>query len=259
MGETALITGASKGIGRALAVCCAASGQDVVLVARSGDALRDLALELAQQYGVAAHVLVQDLCERDAVSSLVSILLERDIAVDILINNAGFGDNGAFAARPRARQLGQIDLNIRALTELSHALLPAMLQRGHGRILNIASTAAFQPGPHMAVYYATKAYVLSFSEALSEELRGTGVTVTAHCPGATESAFSQESGNDKSLLFQKGHVASARDVAEHAHRAMMRGDAVAVHGALNWVGSFAVRFSPRWMVRALAARINLPA
>lgn len=256
MGNTALITGASKGIGRELARVCAAAGHDLVLVARSEDALQALADELTAAHDISARVESCDLLDPETPSALFSRLEDEGIDVDILINNAGFGDTGRFDTLRRSRQLGQIDLNVRALTELTHLFLPGMVARRHGRILNIASTAGFQPGPYMAVYYATKAYVISFTEAIHEELKGTGVTATAHCPGATESEFSTVSGNDKTLLFQQGSVAKAEEVAAHAYAAMTRGQPVAVHGAVNWIGAFGVRFTPRWLVRQLASRIN---
>lgn len=259
MAKTALITGASKGIGRELARCCAAAGHDLVLVARSADTLRALAAELSEKHGISARAEAHDLTDPAAPAALLASLEQAGVPVDILINNAGFGDTGTFHTLDNSRQVGQIDLNVRALTDLTHRFLPAMVDRGWGRVLNIASTAGFQPGPFMAVYYATKAYVISFSEAIHQELKGTGVTVTAHCPGATASEFSAVSGNDKTMLFQKGSVAPADAVAAHAYAAMMRGEAVPVHGTANAIGAFMVRFSPRWLVRSLTARVNSPA
>jgi short-subunit dehydrogenase len=259
MSERILITGASKGIGRDLARLCAAAGHDLVLVARSRDLLQALSDELTEQHDISARVESCDLLDADAPGILFERLGEDGVDIDILINNAGFGDTGRFDTLRRDRQLGQIDLNVRALTELTHLFLPGMVARRRGRILNIASTAGFQPGPYMAVYYATKAYVISFTEALAEELRGTGVTATAHCPGATASEFGATSGNDETRLFQQGHVASSEAVAAHAYAAMMRGDVLAIHGAQNWLGAFMVRLTPRWLLRRVVARINQPA
>jgi uncharacterized protein len=252
----ALITGASRGIGRELARLFARDGQEVVLVARSEEELQALARDLIATYGAKCHVIACDLLDPAAPAALKARLDQEGVTVGVLVNNAGFGDTGAFHTLDRQRQLGQVQLNIAALTDLTHLFLPKMIEQGQGRILNIASTAGFQPGPYMAVYYATKAYVISFSEAISHELRGTGVTVTAHCPGATDTHFAAAAGNDKTMLFQRGQVASAEDVAADAYAAMLAGRPVAIHGVLNWLGAFSVRLAPRAVVRALAARIN---
>lgn len=256
-GRTALVTGASMGIGRELARLFAADGHDLVLVARSADKLQGVADELRATHGVATRVEPADLADPAAPAALYDRLVADGIRVDFLVNNAGFGSNGRFVDLDRARELAQVQVNVTALTDLTHLFGRDMVARGFGRILNIASTAGFQPGPLMAVYYATKAYVVSFSEAVAEELRGTGVTVTAHCPGATATQFASTAGNDKTPLFAMG-VADARAVARHAYRAMHRGRVVAVHGPLNLFGTLAVRLSPRALVRRLVAWVNRP-
>jgi short-subunit dehydrogenase len=190
--KTALITGASGGIGLDLARLFAEGGYDVVLVARTESKLKELATELASKHGVSARAVAADLADPAAPAQLMERLKAEGVQVDVLVNNAGYGGYGTFAETELDAELKMIQLNISALTALSKAVLPGMLARKSGRILNVASTAAFQPGPLMAVYYATKAYVLSFSEALANETKGTGVTVTCLCPGPTKTGFQQQ-------------------------------------------------------------------
>src|SRR6202790_2259799 len=192
--QTALITGASGGIGYELAKLFARDHYNLVLVARSAERLRRVAEELQGRSGVAVKTVALDLAEASAPRSLFDQLQREGVAVDVLVNNAGFGSIGEFASIAEEEILGQISLNITAVTHLTRLFLPAMLARRHGKIMNVASTAAFQPGPLMAVYYATKAYVLSFSEALANETGGSGVTVTAVCPGPTATAFQKRAG-----------------------------------------------------------------
>ena len=176
-----------------------------------------------------------------------------------LVNNAGFGSTGRFEELSIDREIQQIELNVVALVELTHRLLPIIQSQSEGYILNIASTAGFQPGPYMAVYYATKAFVLHFSEALSVELSDGNVSVTAHCPGATESEFAKVAGNDKTVLFSKfNHVMSREVVAKHAVDSMLNRKVVSIPGFRNWFVAFNVRFNPRWMIRRLAGWINQP-
>ncbi len=252
--HVALITGASAGIGRELARLCARDGHDVVLVARGEDRLRDLADELERAYGVSARVIAEDLADPGA-PARISAAAEGH-RVDLLFNNAGFGSNGAFLDLDLQQELAMVQVNVAAVVALTHRFAGPMRARGFGRICNVASTAGFQPGPYMATYYATKAFVISFSEALGHELRGSGVTVTCHCPGATQTEFAARAGNDKTALFQRNVVASAEDVAAHAYAATMRGDTLAIHGVTNWVGMQALRVSPRALVRSIAARLN---
>ncbi|MCA9929933.1 MAG: SDR family oxidoreductase, partial [Anaerolineales bacterium] len=187
--QTALITGASGGIGYELARKIAQQGHNLVVVARSESKLMKLAQDFNKQFGVNVTVMVKDLAQSAAPDEIYNELQANEIDVDILVNNAGFASYGLFHELDRQKELNMMQVNMVALTHLTHLFLPGMVERGYGRILNIASTAAFQPGPLMAVYYATKAYVLSFSEAIANELDGTGVTVTALCPGPTESGF----------------------------------------------------------------------
>ncbi len=243
----ALVTGASSGIGLEFARLLAADQHSLTLVARSGDKLDKIAAELG-----GAQVIAADLAAPDAASTIVS----QAPSVDILVNNAGVGDFGPFAKTELDKQLAMIDLNVRALTELTHAYLPGMLERGNGRILNVASTASFQPGPLMAVYYATKAYVLSFSEALSEETRGSGVTVTALCPGPTASGFQAAADLEHSRLVAGRKLPTAAAVAEQGYKAMMKGSAVEVTGLQNKVMAASVRFTPRPVLRRLVHRIQ---
>lgn len=250
----ALVTGASNGIGLELAKLFAADGCDVVLVARSEDKLSQLAAEL-EATGVRAMVCAADLSDPGGPESVFEATQREGIAIEYLVNNAGFGSNGEFWQLDRARELAMIDLNIRALADLCHLYLPGMVERGSGRVLNIGSTAGFQAGPRMATYYATKAFVIHFSEALAHELRGTGVSVTVHCPGATATGFAEIAGNHKSKLFQSG-VAGAAPVAVDAYRAMHRGRVVKIHGVMNALLAMSVRASPRGWTRAITGRLN---
>lgn len=256
MPETALITGASGGIGEELARLLAAAHIDVVLLARSADKLSALAVDLVRAHGVQTHVLAQDLSLPSAPEAIVRDLTARSLSVDILINNAGFGTYGLFAETPAAEEARMIQVNISSLTMLTKLLLPPMLQRRRGRIMNVASTAAFQPGPLMAVYYASKAYVLSFSEALSNETAGTGVTVTCLCPGATSTGFQERAQMQESRLFSVLGVASAADVARAGFEGMMAGQAIVVPGLVNKVGVQAIRVTPRAIVRRLIRSIQ---
>ena len=250
---TALITGASMGLGAEIARVLAAKGIDLFLVARSKDKLDALAAELREAHGIKVHPVKADLTDARVRAALCEKLGTTNIQVDVLVNNAGFGINGAFATNDVQRELAQVELNVAALTDLTHRLLQPMIERGTGRVLNIASTAAFLPGPYMAVYYATKAYVLSFSEALAYELKDTGVTVTAHCPGATETEFARSAGSADTLLFKKS-VAKASDVARHAVAAMEKGESLAIHGFRNRLLAFLTRFGPRRLLCAITTR-----
>jgi uncharacterized protein len=255
MKKTALITGASAGLGAELAWLFAADGHDVVLVARRKDKLDALAHEIGAKHAVAAHVIACDLAKPGAAATIVAELGARGIEVEFLVNNAGFGDTGAFADLDLARQQDMAQVNVMALMELTRTLLPPMIARKSGRILNIGSTAGFLPGPFMAVYYATKAFVNSFTEALAVELAGTGVTATVSCPGATATEFAQVAGNHTSPLFKSG-VMGAREVAEDAYRAMTRGDVVTISGFKNKMRIASLRLAPRAVARKIAAQLN---
>lgn len=253
----ALVTGASGGIGADLARELARDGHDLVLVARSEAALQALAGELAGLHGITATVIPADLLDPGAPARLLADVAARGLTVDVLVNNAGFGDGRDFHEAARERVLGMIQVNITALTDLMHGVLPGMVARGRGRILNVASTAAFQPGPSMAVYCATKAYVLSLSEGVGEELLGTGVTVTALCPGPTRTGFMDVAAVADNALFSKGlvPVMSSPQVARIGYRALKEGRMVAVAGLANKVGAFSPRLVPRSVTRKLVKRL----
>ncbi|HET6576603.1 MAG TPA: SDR family oxidoreductase [Fimbriiglobus sp.] len=251
----ALVTGASAGIGRELARRFARGGHDLVLTARRVDELRTLADEL-RAAGVTAHVVPADLSDPAAPRKLFDEIAAAGLTVDVLVNNAGFGVYGPFADADPDRLLAMVRVNVLALTELCRLFIPGMVARGRGRVLNVASTAAFQPGPLMAGYYATKAYVLSLSEALAHELRGTGVTVTCLCPGPTRTEFAAVAAMDGSKLFDSPNVADAASVAEVGYQASMRGRRVAIPGVLNRLGVFSTRFAPRSFLMRIVERIQ---
>ncbi|MDV6374067.1 SDR family NAD(P)-dependent oxidoreductase [Deinococcus arenicola] len=257
--STALITGASSGIGAAIARQLAARGANVILVARSEGKLRALADELSLQYDVEAEVMAADLSRPDAGKALQAQVQARGLQVDLLVNNAGFGGFSEFAQQDQAEIGEMIAVNITALTDLTRRFLPGMLERGRGRVLNVASTAAFIPGPLMAVYYATKAYVLSLSEAVNEELRGTGLSVTALCPGPVETGFQDASNlNESKLLSGATRLAmlDADEVARIGVDAMLRGQAVAVAGGINRVQVSAFRLLPRAAIPRIIAGLQ---
>jgi uncharacterized protein len=254
--QTAMITGASGGIGYELAKLFARDHYSLVLVARSADKLSQVASELEKEYGVTAKTIALDLSDPSAPKFLFDQLQREGISVDILINNAGFGVLGEFAKMAEDEIEGQIRLNIAALTQLTRLFLPAMLARGSGKIMNVASTAAFQPGPLMAVYYASKAYVLSFSEALANEVAGSGVVVSCFCPGATETGFAKRAGNQDSRLFKKLRPMSAAAVARDGYRGLMAGRTLVISGARNWLVAESVRFAPRKLVTAISRWVS---
>ena len=256
---TALITGASSGIGLELASLAAQDGHDLVLVARQRERLETVGRGLGEEYGVRVSVLAKDLAHPSAPAELGRDLGERRIEIDVLVNNAGFGVWGFFAKTSLDRELEMIQVNVAALTHLTKLVLPGMLGRGRGRILNVASTAAFQPGPIMAVYYATKAYVLSFTEALASECAGTGVTVTALCPGPTRTEFEGRAGSpDEIMARKKGFVMSASDVARDGWKGMKAGKRLVIPGLKNRLLVQAERITPRRLVTAMSRRIREP-
>jgi short-subunit dehydrogenase len=252
----AVVTGASAGIGKELARRFAAGGHDLVLTARREDDLRHLAGELADAHKAACHVLPADLGKPTAPRQLFDDLSARGLVPDVLVNNAGFGVYGPFAAADPDRLLDMLRVNVVALTHLTRLVLPGMVERGRGRILNVASTAAFQPGPLMAGYYATKAYVLSLSEALAEETRGTGVTVTCLCPGPTRTEFVERAGMEGIPIFDSPGVMDAGPVADLGYRATMRGKRVAVPGLLNKLGAATAKFVPRAVLLPVVKRMQ---
>jgi len=247
-----LITGASSGIGYELAKLFARDRHNLVLVARNRDKLTQFASELQDQFGISAKAMALDLAAAPAPQFLFDQLQRDGIFVDILVNNAGYGAFGEFAQMPENEILGQIQLNVTALTHLTKLFLAPMLDRHDGKIMNVASTAAFQPGPMMAVYYATKAYVLSFSEALANELHDTGVTVTCFCPGPTDTNFQKRAGMENSRLVKQIGATDAETVARDGYRGLLAGRTVVISGMRNWMVAESVRFAPRRLVTAIS-------
>jgi hypothetical protein len=253
---TALITGASSGIGLELASVAAQDRHDLVLVARHREKLESIGRGLAEEYGVRVSVVAKDLADSAGPADLSRELAERGIAPDVLVNNAGVGVYGYFAQTSLDKELEMIQINLVALTHLTKLFLPGMLERRRGRILNVASTAAFQPGPIMAVYYATKAYVLSFSEALANEVAGTGVTVTALCPGPTRTEFQARAGFQPIPLLRSPLVTATSAVARAGWRGMKRGKRVVVPGLANRILVQAVRATPRRLGTAVVRKLQ---
>lgn len=250
-----LITGASSGIGKELARIAAENGHNVVLVARDKAGLSAVAAQLEASHGIKAVHIACDLTDSKGPQHIYDTLVQRDVTVDTLINNAGVGDYGVFANSERTKQLALIDLNIRALTELTHLILPDMVKRGKGRVMNVGSIASFMPGPRMSVYFASKAYVLSFSEALAEELKDSGVSVTCLCPGSTKTNFAGTAHVSKTHSTATSRITPAQ-VAEFGWNAMMRGKTVAVYGLQNRAALFVMKFLPRKLVVAIVGRIQ---
>lgn len=252
---TALISGASAGLGESFARELARRGYDLILTARRAERLEEIAAELRAAHSLTVHVFASDLARPDAPERLLADVAAAGLSVDTLINNAGYGARGDFAELDRDMQLGQIDLNCRALVALAHGVLPQMTARRSGSILNLSSTAAFQPGPWMAVYYATKAFVLSFSEALHEEVREHGVRVTALCPGPTRTEFAGRAGMTDMALFTM--LASDADaVVRDGLAALDAGLAIKVSGVANALIADATRFTPRFLARKVAGSLQ---
>ncbi len=248
--ETALITGASSGIGLDLAQFMAPDF-DLIITARNQTELEKISRELEAQHGNHVHVVPADLAQAEAPQEIFAEIERRGLPVDVLINNAVFGAYGLFAEGDLQQELEMIQVNIAALTTLTKLALPGMLKRKRGKIMNVASTAGFQPGPLMAVYYATKAYVIMFSEAIANELKGSGVTVTCLCPGATATRFAGRANMEQSRLFRMGAMRS-KDVAQAAYNGMMAGKTMIVPGLANKLLAMSVRFSPRKLVTAIS-------
>ena len=254
----ALLTGASSGIGRELARLCAADGYHLVLVARTAEALEPLAAELKLAHPIEVLALGLDLARREAANELIARLAARALVPEILVNNAGVGLYGLHQDVRLEEEIALIDLNVVTLTRLTKRLLPEFLARGSGRILNVASTAAFQPGPYMSVYYASKAYVLSYSEAIAEEVQGSGVTVTVLCPGPTATAFQARAGLRGAARILGGLVpiADAASVARAGYRGMLAGRRLVIPGFTNRLLVQALRLLPRRLATAAVARVS---
>jgi short-subunit dehydrogenase len=245
---TALITGSSNGIGLELAKVHASKGGNLVLVARNKAKLDELKVELERQYKITVYTIGKDLSLPHAAQEVYDEIKSQQIQIDYLVNNAGFGDFGMFVETDWNKELQMINLNITTLTHFTKLYVRDMVKRGSGKILNVASTAAFQSGPTMAVYYATKAYVLSFSEALDNEVSNKGVSVTTLCPGPTESGFQAAAAMEESNLVKGKKLPSSREVAEYGYASMMKGKTVAIHGMMNYLMANSVRFLPRALV-----------
>src|SRR5262245_10229336 len=258
-GQTALVTGASAGIGIDLATCFARDGYDLVLTARSAGPLQEVATKLAQTYEVKTVAVAQDLGAIGGGTALYAAIKSRGLDIDVVVNNAGYGHAGALTSSDLATQLGMIDLNVRALVELTYLYWDRMLANKRGGVLNVASTAAFQPGPLMANYYASKAYVLSFSEALWEEARGTGLHVSCLCPGPTVSKFRERAGTGKTRLAQASKVMESAPVARMGYDAWKRNQAVKVTGGRNAFQAGMVKYIPRKTLLRMVRNIQSPA
>ena len=257
-GQTALVTGASAGIGVDLAECFARDGYNVILAARTENALREVAERLAKTYKVTATAIAVDLGAIGGGAKLAEAIKGKGLSVDVLVNNAGFGKAGAFDGSDVAVQLGMIDLNDRALVELTHIYWPSMMANKRGGVLNVASTAAFQPGPLMAIYYASKAFVLSFSEALWEEARGTGVKVSCLCPGPTVSKFRERAGTGATRLSQAGTPMSSMSVARLGYSAWQRNKRVEITGLRNRFLARLGPFLPRTTLLRIVRNLQSP-
>jgi hypothetical protein len=257
MAKTALITGASSGIGKELARYHASKKGDLILTARREGALNELKAELEGKHGVTVHVFALDLGGAEGAKALIDAVEGAGLKIDILINNAGFGGHGLHVERDIAAEQSMIDLNVVSLVTLTHHFAARMAAQGGGRILNVGSTAGFMPGPKQAVYFATKAFVNSFSQAIDEEMRGKGVTSTVLAPGYVETEFAQTADLEGTALVKKG--ATAESVAKHGYDAMMKGELVTINETqlsvlLNWVTPFLPRRQVLKMVSKMQAK-----
>ena len=255
MNKTALITGASNGIGLELAKIHASNGDNLVLVARNELKLNELKNELETKHKINVYIIVKDLSEQNSALDVYNETSQKNIQIDYLINNAGFGDYGMFVNTDWYKELKMINLNITTLTQFTKLYLQDMVKRRSGKIMNVASTASFQSGPTMAVYCATKAYVLSFSEAISNEVSDKGVTVTTLCPGPTESGFQIVASMEESELVKGKKIPTAKEVAEYGYLSMLKGKTVAIHGIKNYILANSVRFFPRALIVSITRKM----
>lgn len=251
-----LITGATSGIGYEMSTLCAKRCHNLVLTGRNDAVLQKMKEELSSCHHVLVKTIRADLSSQDAAYEIYRKLNDDNITIDILINNAGYGNFGQFSETDWITELKMINVNVVSLTLLTKLILKDMLKKNKGRICNIASTAGFRPGPLMAVYFATKAYVLSFSEAIAEEVRGTGVTITTICPGATETNFNRTAGLDDSQFLRYKKRSLPKDVAAFAYKHLMAGDGVVIYGILNRILLYALRFTPRKVVSFLSRKVK---
>ncbi|MFM2304854.1 MAG: hypothetical protein RLZZ135_2266 [Cyanobacteriota bacterium] len=255
--KIALITGASSGIGKALAENFAKDGYDVILAARSVSTMESQAADLTERYNITATVIAADLESSDGATNLYKEIENRGFILSALANNAGYGTFGEFKDSTLQSELAMMQINMTAIVVLTKLFLPDLLAT-NGKIINTASTAAFQPGPYMAVYYATKAFVLSFSEAIAAELEGTGVTVTALCPGPTASGFQDKADMHASALVKNKNLPTAAEVAVLGYRAMQRGQRVYIPGLINWLMVQSLRLTPRSLVTKIVKAMSKP-
>lgn len=253
---TALITGASSGIGLEFAKTFAAAKHNLVLVARSEGKLKDLAAELQKKFSISVKIIAADLSNMEAVQKVYDTCQTENIQIDYLVNNAGFGDFGFFIENDWAKTEQMIDLNVKSLTKMCRLFIPDMVKRKSGKVLNVASTAAFQPGPTMAVYYATKSYVLFLSEAIYNELQGTGVNITCLCPGATETGFQNAAAMGESNLVKGKKLPTAEEVAAFGYKSMMKNKMTVIHGVYNYIMANSVRFTPRKIVLRIVRKVQ---
>jgi short-subunit dehydrogenase len=258
-GQTAIVTGASYGIGLDLAECFAKDGYNLILTARSADALKQAADKLAAQYKITATPIALDLGAHGGGTKLAQEIAAKGLNVDVLVNNAGYGIAGAMDGSKADEQLGMVDLNVRALLELTQIYWPSMLKNKRGGVLNVASTAAFQPGPLMATYYASKAFVLSLSEALWKEAEGTGVHVSCLCPGPTASKFRERAGTGKTNLSKAGAPMSSMSVAKLGYRGFQKNTRVVVTGLRNRILAAATAWMPRTTLLGIVKNLQSPA
>jgi len=256
MKKRALITGSSSGIGLELARIFAKNGNDLVLVALEKNLLSVIREELTKDWGVDVYIIEKDLSVADATNEVFEEIMSQGFEIECLINNAGFGDFSSYYLCDWEKQERMINLNVMALAHLCRLFLPSMIERGSGKIMNLASNAAFQPGPGMSIYFASKAFVLSFSEALAEEVRGSGVTVTALCPGSTKTRFNTLASGGRIQLKENDKRPGPKEVAEFGYRSLISGKTVAIHGFKNRLIIFLIRFLPRGFVTKQAKKIQ---
>jgi len=258
MAYTALITGASTGIGYELSKCFATDRHNLIIIARQEQRLRQIAEDLTTRFGIAVKVIAADLTQPDAPQKITDAVRHDSLQVDYLVNNAGYGLGGKFVETDLTVELGMMQVNMMALVALTKLFLPDMVARRSGKIMNVASTAAFQPGPLMAVYYATKSFVLSFSEAIANELKGTGVTVTALCPGPTESEFQKRAQIENTRLIKNKVMGmmTSEQVAKIGYQGFMQGKRLVIPGLLNKIGVHSTRFSPRAVTAQVARMVQ---
>lgn len=253
--ETVLVTGASSGIGLQLAELFAKGGHDLVIVARREKLLESVASRFKENYGINVTVIPKDLTLKKSPQEIYNEVKALGIEIEILVNNAGFGAVGEFTELDHKRQIDMINLNVNALVSLTKLFLPDMIEKNRGGILNVGSLAGFQPGPYASIYYATKSFVLSFTEGLYEELKGTDIKVSCLAPGPVNTEFGEVSGLDKSFLFKTGTM-SGKEVAEEGYRGFKKGKLIVIPGLGNRLLPLLVRIMPRFIVRMVTARLN---